>query len=245
MIRCCIFDADGTLLDSMPMWRDITYQYAADKGIQAPQGLHNTLNRLSVEQCAEYYRGLGVSGTVEGIAQELGQYALEGYRTQVEEKPQAREFLQLLKENHIPVAVATASNREGVELALERLGMLPFVDRFATCGEVGKSKEHPDIFLHCAGKFGAAPEESVVFEDSAYAIRTARKRGIPGGGCGRPHLPARQRGRGNPGGHCRACEPFHSKLWGADWETAPSGRPVPKLGGSAGVTLRENRILGN
>ena len=148
MIRCCIFDADGTLLDSMPMWRDITYQYAADKGIQAPQGLHNTLNRLSVEQCAEYYRGLGVPGTVEGIAQELGQYALEGYRTQVEEKPQAREFLQLLKENHIPVAVATASNREGVELALERLGMLPFVDRFATCGEVGKSKEHPDIFLH-------------------------------------------------------------------------------------------------
>ena len=179
MIRCCIFDADGTLLDSMPMWRDITYQYAADKGIQAPQGLHNTLNRLSVEQCAEYYRGLGVPGTVEGIAQELGQYALEGYRTQVEEKPQAREFLQLLKENHIPVAVATASNREGVELALERLGMLPFVDRFVTCGEVGKSKEHPDIFLHCAGKFGAAPEESVVFEDSAYAIRTARNAGFP------------------------------------------------------------------
>ena len=158
MIRCCIFDADGTLLDSMPMWRDITYQYAADKGIQAPQGLHNTINRLSVE---------------------LGQYALEGYRTQVEEKPQAREFLQLLKENHIPVAVATASNREGVELALERLGMLPFVDRFATCGEVGKSKEHPDIFLHCAGKFGAAPEESVVFEDSAYAIRTAKAAGFP------------------------------------------------------------------
>ena len=97
----------------------------------------------------------------------------------MEEKPQAREFLQLLKENHIPVAVATASNREGVELALERLGMLPYVDRFVTCGEVGKSKEHPDIFLHCAGKFGAAPEESVVFEDSAYAIRTARNAGFP------------------------------------------------------------------
>ena len=57
--------------------------------------------------------------------------------------------------------------------------MQSFVDRFVTCGEVGKSKEHPDIFLHCAGKFGAAPEESVVFEDSAYAIRTARNAGFP------------------------------------------------------------------
>lgn len=37
MIKCAIFDADGTLLDSMGMWRDITYEYAAEKGVQAPR----------------------------------------------------------------------------------------------------------------------------------------------------------------------------------------------------------------
>ena len=179
MIRCAIFDADGTLLDSMPMWRDITYEYAAQKGIDAPAGLHNTLNRLSLEQCAAYYQSLGAAGTVEEIVAELGQCAINGYRTRVGEKPHAREFLELLHENRIPVAVATASNREGVVLALERLGMLPFVDLFTTCGEVGKSKEHPDIFLHCAEQFGATARESVVFEDSAYAIRTARQAGFP------------------------------------------------------------------
>lgn len=179
MIRCCVFDADGTLLDSMPMWRDITYEYAEQKGVHAPAGLHNTLNRLSLEQCAQHYQGLGVRGTVEEIVKELGQCALEGYRTRVPEKPHAREFLQLLQENRIPVAVATASNRKGVLLALERLGMLPLVDYFTTCTEVGKSKEHPDIFTTCAAQFGAAPQETVVFEDSAYAIRTARAAGFP------------------------------------------------------------------
>ncbi|MGI6254351.1 MAG: HAD family hydrolase [Acutalibacter sp.] len=179
MIRCCIFDADGTLLDSMPMWRDITYAYAESKGITAPEGLHNTLNRLSLEQCAQHYQKLGVSGSLGQIVEELGQFALEGYRSQVEEKPGAGEFLRLLWENRIPIAVATASNQEGVSLALERLGMLPRVSCFVTCTQVGRSKEHPDIFLRCAQEFGAAPGESVVFEDSAYAIRTAREAGFP------------------------------------------------------------------
>ena len=179
MIRCCIFDADGTLLDSMPMWRDITYAYAESKGITAPEGLHNTLNRLSLEQCAQYYQRLGVPGTLPQIVAELSEFAVNGYRTQVSEKPGAREFLQLLWENRIPIAVATASNQEGVCLALERLGMLPLVTYFTTCTQVGSSKEHPAIFLRCAEEFQASPKESVVFEDSAYAIRTARSAGFP------------------------------------------------------------------
>lgn len=179
MIRCCIFDADGTLLDSMPMWRDITYAYAESKGITAPEGLHNTLNRLSLEQCAQYYQQLGIPDSVSQIVAELGEFALEGYRTKVPEKPGAGEFLKLLWENRIPIAVATASNEEGVRLALERLGMLSRVSFLTTCTQVGKSKEHPDIFLRCAEEFGASPKESVVFEDSAYSIRTARNAGFP------------------------------------------------------------------
>ena len=71
MIRCCIFDADGTLLDSMPMWQAITYEYAQSKGVAAPEGLHKVLNRLSLEQCATFYQSLGIPGTREEIVEEL------------------------------------------------------------------------------------------------------------------------------------------------------------------------------
>ena len=177
-IRCAIFDADGTLLDSMPMWRDITYEYAVFKGISAPEDLHRTLNRLSMEQCAEYCRSLGVSGTAEEILAELNDWAYRGYRDRVQAKPHAPEFVRLLRENHIKIAVATASYGEGVREALKRCGILPHVDVFATCTEVGKGKEHPDIFLRCARECGASPGETVVFEDSAYALRTAKKAGF-------------------------------------------------------------------
>lgn len=179
MIKCAIFDADGTLIDSMAMWRDITYEYPESKGIPAPEGLHRTLNRLSMEQCAEYYRKLGVPGTNPEVMEELTLCALEGYRSRVSEKPHAAEFVRLLHENGVKVAVATASHSEGVSAALDRLGILPYVDYLISCTQLGKSKEHPDIFLRCAAEFGAAPGESVVFEDSAYALHTAKNAGFP------------------------------------------------------------------
>lgn len=179
MIKCAIFDADGTLIDSMPMWRDITYEYAASKGIEAPEGLHRTLNRLSMEQCAEYYRSLGASGSKEQIMKELAEWAFRGYRDRVKPKPRAPEFVSLLHENGVGIAIATASHAAGVKAALENCGILPYVDFLTTCTEVGKSKEYPDIFLKCSAAFGAFPKESVVFEDSAYALRTAKKAGFP------------------------------------------------------------------
>lgn len=179
MIKCVIFDADGTLLDSMGMWRDITYEFAEEKGVAAPEGLHRTMNRLSMEQCADLYRELGVPGSTEEVVAQLAEWSIGGYRGRVGEKPRAGEFVRLLAENGIQAAVATASLAEGVEAALERLGMRPFIKRIITCTEVGRGKDHPDIFLRCAEEFGARPGECVVFEDSAYAMETAKKAGFP------------------------------------------------------------------
>lgn len=179
MIRGAIFDADGTLLDTMPMWEAITYEYPASLGVPVPEGLHRTMNRLSLEQCAALYRQLGVPGSIEKVVQDLGAWAFAGYRDRVSGKPCAGEFLRLLHGNGVHVAVATASQEEGVACALERCGMLPCVDFLITCTKLGKSKEHPDIFLRCAAEFDCRPGESVVFEDSLYAIETAKRAGFP------------------------------------------------------------------
>lgn len=179
MIKCAIFDADGTLLDTMPMWEAITYEYPESLGVAVPEGLHLTMNRLSMEQCADLYRQLGVPGTQSQVVQDLADWAFAGYRDRVEGKPGAADFLRLLHSNGIHVAVATASQLEGVSTALERSSMLFAIDFFTSCTELGKSKEHPDIFLRCAAEFACTPQECVVFEDSLYAIETAKRAGFP------------------------------------------------------------------
>ena len=177
-IKCVIFDVDGTLLDSMPMWNTITYDYASLKGIQVPEGLSREMNRRSMRQCAELYQELGAAGSVADILQEIIDLASERYRVSIGEKPGACRFLQVLRENGIHTALATASHVTAMRPALERAGMLPYIDFALSCEDLGVSKEHPDIFLACAEKFGAAPGESVVVEDSLYAAQTAKKAGF-------------------------------------------------------------------
>ena len=63
-IRAAIFDVDGTLLNSTPMWNKLTFAFAEKMGIAAPDDLFRTLNSLSLEQCAKYYHDvLHVEGT--------------------------------------------------------------------------------------------------------------------------------------------------------------------------------------
>lgn len=178
-IRAVIFDADGTLVDSMPMWNSITYEYAALKGVYAPPGLSKTLNAMCLEQCAAYYRDvLGVPGTLSAITAEIVEMAREKYRTAVPEIPGAAEFAAALRARGIHTAVATASDLKTLWPALERLSIAPGIEAAESCTTVGKSKESPDIYLKCAVDFGASPAECVVFEDALYAVRTAKKAGF-------------------------------------------------------------------
>ena len=178
-IKAVIFDADGTLVDSMPMWNRITYDYADYKGIYAPPGLSRIMNDMCLEQCAAYYQEkLGVKGTQEEIMAEIVSMAAEKYRTTVPEIENAAEFLRTLKKRGIHTALATASDLSTLMPALERLGMAEHIDVTESCTTIGKSKEHPDIYLKCAADFGAEPQDCVVFEDALYAVRTAKKAGF-------------------------------------------------------------------
>ncbi len=178
-IRAAIFDADGTLVDSMPMWNRITYDYADFKGIYAPPGLSKVMNVMCLEQCAAYYKEkLGAAGTVEEIIAEIVGMSAEKYRTSIPEIENASAFLCMLKRENIRTALATASNLSTLTPALSRLGMLENLDVLESCTTIGKSKEHPDIYLKCALDLGVSPEECVVFEDALYAVHTAKNAGF-------------------------------------------------------------------
>ena len=100
------------------------------------------------------------------------------YFYEVPAKDGAAALLAALTARGVKLAAATSSPREHVTRALERLGLLGYFTRLFTTAEVGVSKHEPTIYLLAAEALHAAPTETLVFEDSLYALKAAKAAGF-------------------------------------------------------------------
>lgn len=178
-ITAAIFDVDGTLLDSMPVWNDIGEIYLKSIGLAAREGLGETLRTMSLEQGAAFLKAdyrleKQIPEIIEGVLQIVADF----YKLEVSLKPGVKETLEWMKRKQVKMAVATSGNRELVEAALERNGVLGCFEKIFTCTETGAGKDEPLIYLETAKFLGCKPEETFVFEDAIYAAETAKTAGF-------------------------------------------------------------------
>lgn len=170
---------DGTLLDSMPMWKHVASNYLLSQGLLPDKDTDAHFQSLSLPQAARLFqKEYGSSKSVDSIIHEINQMVADQYRHRVPLKPGAKEFLKELRDREIPVCVATATDRMQVQAAFDRLSIAEYISNIFTCTEVGHGKDEPDIY-EAALQFLNMPKENVlVFEDALYAIRTAKAAGF-------------------------------------------------------------------
>lgn len=173
-IRGTIFDADGTLLDSMGMWDTVGVRYLASLGITARPGLRQILFPMSLAECAVYLKdSYSLPLTHQAIEDGINGTIRNFYCHEVQAKAGAREFLEELHRRNIGVTLATATDRAVILEGLARTGLLPLLDTVVTCGDLGVDKRTPHIFDHARDYMGTKTEETWVFEDAVHAAKTA------------------------------------------------------------------------
>ena len=179
MYQVAIFDLDGTILDSMGVWRQIDVEFLGRRGISVPPDYLEAITPLGFDRAAEYtIRRFSLPESREEIVREWYLMAENAYRYQVELKEGAGEWLNRLKSLNIPLAVATSSDEALFVPALKRTGIYDCFDAFVTVKEVARGKGFPDIYEKAAGRIGCVPEQCVVFEDILQGIRGAKMGGF-------------------------------------------------------------------
>lgn len=177
MKKAYIFDLDGTLLDSMPIWKNIGRQYLESQGICPPEGVENFYKTMTFHETAIYFQSLGLKATEQEMIAGISTMVQKAYAEEVQPKEGAVAYLKKAKEAGILLCALTASERGYLLPALKRLGMLDYFSGLYTCSELGRNKQEPDIFHHVASLWQKKAEDVAVFEDSLHCIQAAKRAG--------------------------------------------------------------------
>ena len=174
-IDAVIFDLDGTLVDSMWMWRSIDIEYLQRFGIELPEDLQKNIEGMSFSETAIYFKNrFELDDSLEIIKSDWNKLAWNMYLNEVPLKEGVMEFLMHLKQESIPAGIATSNSRELVDLIVEKHGIKDYFSSIRTSCEVDKGKPSPDIYLLVAQDLGVVPERCLVFEDVLQGVMAGK-----------------------------------------------------------------------
>ncbi len=180
MTAGAIFDVDGVLLDSMPVWNQAGELYL--KSLRIPPGpdLGKIMFTMSMQEGAAYLlKHYPIAGLTEAEVRDgINKTIQDFYFYKAPLKPGVQPFLSRLYQRGIPMTIATSSDRVIIEAALKRTGIRRYFSGIFTCSETGKGKDQPDIYLEAASRMQTEPKDTWVFEDALHALATAKEAGF-------------------------------------------------------------------
>lgn len=177
--KAVIFDLDGTLVDSMWMWKDIDIEFLKVYGYECPDDLQKAIEGMSFSETASYFKErFRLPLALEEIKAIWTEMSLNKYRHEVPLKQGVREFLQYLKERGLKAGIATSNGREMVDAVIASLNIGPYFQVITTACEVAAGKPEPDIYLKVADSLQVQPEDCLVFEDVPAGILAGKRAGM-------------------------------------------------------------------
>lgn len=172
-----MFDLDGVLVDSEPVWEEVRRAFVADRGGTWQPDTQSRLMGMSTAEWASYLRELGVRMEPDDIAHGVVAEMADRYRDGVPLMPGAVEAVRRLS-GDLPLGLASSSPRRLIDVVLDAAGLKECFAATVSTEEVPRGKPAPDGYLEAARRMEVDPHGCVAVEDSSNGLRSAYAAGM-------------------------------------------------------------------
>jgi HAD superfamily hydrolase (TIGR01509 family) len=189
MIEAVVFDMDGVLVDSEPVWERVRRNFVASHGGQWAQDAQDAMMGMSTPEWAAYVSvDLGVDIAPRTVAEMIIAAMAAAYQEDLPLLPGAVDAVHELA-TRWPLAVASSSPRSLIETVLAAAGLRPAFAAVVSSEEVARGKPAPDVYLAAAERLGFPGTACVAVEDSSNGLRAAAAAGFTVIAVPRPEYP--------------------------------------------------------
>lgn len=174
-----IFDLDGTLFDSMGIWKNVDIAFFKRRNMVMPDDYQESIKDMHFRTMAIYTKDrFNLPDDINDIMDEWCELCYEEYEKKIPLKKGVYEYLNKIKDIGIKFAFATANTTELSEICLKNNGIFDLFDAHAYLHETTSDKCEPDVYLLACERLGLLPTDCIVFEDILPGIKGAKKGGF-------------------------------------------------------------------
>jgi HAD superfamily hydrolase (TIGR01509 family) len=176
-----IFDMDGVLVNSEPFYVEVEQTNFKQLGLEISEKEHQTYQGTATDRMWQLIKERHrIDHPVEELVTMTNSLVTPYFNSleKMEPMPGVNNLIEKLKEKGVPLALASSSSSDVIEIILQKTGLKKYFDVVVSSQMAGASKPEPDIFLLTAKKLGVLPGKCVVIEDSTNGIKAAKSAGM-------------------------------------------------------------------
>jgi HAD superfamily hydrolase (TIGR01509 family) len=178
LIEAVVFDLDGVILDTEELWNEVREGLAHERGGRWSERAQSDMMGMSSTEWSRYMHDVvGLAEPPEEINRDVVSRMLERYEQELPLIDGAGDAVRRIAARW-PLGLASSSNRELIERALEVSGLAPLFRATVSSEEVARGKPAPDVYLEVARRLEVEPTTCAAIEDSANGIRSAHAAGM-------------------------------------------------------------------